>query len=387
MQCPHPFSGEYEDMANQDEDKNTSRTILLLLVTALLAVASVVLGFYLLRNTLADSFAFIYFARGTELSRQDAAKLEQDLKSDLGSFADRIELLAFYSFKTYKDGLTPEDLANRREHILWIIEHEPVSNFASTHEAAFDPDGRDPEGLQQGQKLWLEHVQARPTSARILYNAGQFFFWANDWTQSEELLERAYAIEPKNHDIASSLAGLYWRDARHSLTHDQVTSMAAKSLKVFEQALSDTHDPRNRLNDLPEAAQAAFEAGEYDRAAAYSREGLSLAERPAYVDSNADAIHYGNIVLGRIAVRQGNVATASAYLLKAATIKGNPHLDTFGPNMMLAKELLEKGERKSVVEYFDRCGKFWKDDDGKLSQWRSSVLSGSNPDFGANLRY
>jgi flagellar basal body-associated protein FliL len=83
MQCPHPFSGEYEDMANQDEDKNTSRTILLLLVTALLAVASVVLGFYLLRNTLADSFAFIYFARGTELSRQDAAKLEQDLKSDL----------------------------------------------------------------------------------------------------------------------------------------------------------------------------------------------------------------------------------------------------------------------------------------------------------------
>ncbi|MGB9283993.1 MAG: hypothetical protein WCB59_08250, partial [Candidatus Sulfotelmatobacter sp.] len=63
------------------------------------------------------------------------------------------------------------------------------------------------------------------------------------------------------------------------------------------------------------------------------------------------------------------------------------HLDTFGPNMMLAKELLEKGERKSVLEYFDLCGKFWGDDDKKLVQWRSAVISGSDPGFAANLRY
>ncbi|MBZ5706482.1 MAG: hypothetical protein LAN63_14115 [Acidobacteriia bacterium] len=365
----------------------TSRTILVLSAISLFAVASVVVGYRALRNQLVDRLSFIYFARGTQLSKQDADRLERDLKSDPGSFADRIELLAFYSFKIYKDGLTPEELANRREHVLWVIEHQPASNFASSHEAAFDPDGRDPEGLQQGGKLWLQHAHARPTDSRILYNAGQFFFWANDWKQSEDLLERAYAIDPANHDIAFSLAGHYWRDARHSSTAEQVTRMAAKSLKVFEQALRDTHDPRDQLNDLPEAAQAAFEAGEYERAAAYSKEVLSLADRPDYADSNADAIHYGNIVLGRIALRQGNVAAASAFLLKAATVKGNPHLDTFGPNMMLAKELLEKGERKSVLEYFDLCGKFWTDDDGKLGQWRSAVLSGANPDFGANLRY
>ena len=66
--------------------------------------------------------------------------------------------------------------------------------------------------------------------------------------------------------------------------------MAAKSLEVFEQALNDTHDPRERLNDLPDAAQAAFEAGEYERAAAYSKELLSLAEQPEYADNNSDAI-------------------------------------------------------------------------------------------------
>jgi len=363
------------------------RTRVVLLGVALVAAASVVVG-YAVRDSLTDRLAFIYFGRGTQLSKQGADKLEQELKkSDPNSFADRIELLAFYSFKIAGDGLTPEELANRREHILWVIEHQPESTFAADPAAAFDPYGRDPQGLQQGKRLWLQQVQTKPTDARILYNAGRFFAWVDDWQQSEELLERAYAITPTTHDIASFLAGLYWRDTRHSSTSEQVAGMAAKSLKVFEQALSDTHDKRELLDDLPDAAQAAFEAGEYERAATYSKEVLSLAEQPEYADNNADAIHYGNIVLGRIALRQGDVRAASAYLLKAAEIKGNPHLDTFGPNMMLAKELLEKGERKSVLQYFDLCGKFWADDDKKLDQWRSAVTSGSDPDFAANLRY
>jgi len=358
-----------------------------LLSVVLVAVASVAVGFYTLRNTLTDRNAFIYFERGTQLSKQGADKLEQDLKSDPNSFADRIELLAFYSFKITGDGLTPEELTNRREHILWVIAHQPSSTFAADYAAAFDADGHDPAGLQQGKTLWLQQMQTRPTDARILYNAGRFFAWVDDWQQSEELMERAYAIKPTDHAIASFLAGLYWRDARHSSNSEQVTAVAAKSLKVFGQALSDTQDSRERLNDLPDAAQAAFEAGEYETAAAYSKAVLSLAEQPEFVDNSADAIHYGNIVLGRIALRQGDVTAASAYLLKAAKIKGNPHLDTFGPNMMLAKELLEKGERKSVLEYFDLCGKFWADDDKKLDQWRSAVTSGSDPNFAASLRY
>ncbi len=213
----------------------------------------------------------------------------------------------------------------------------------------------------------MQQVQTKPTDTRILYNAGRFFAWVDDWKQSEELLERAYAIKPTTHDIASFLAGLYWRDAKHSSTSEQVAGMAAKSLEVFEQALNDTHDPRERLNDLPDAAQAAFEAGEYERAAAYSKELLSLAEQPEYADNNSDAIHYGNIVLGRIALRQGDVTAASAYLLKAVKIKGNPHLDTFGPNMMLAKELTNQeleAPRSQIHHYqpqqqhraFQACG-------------------------------
>lgn len=352
-------------------------------------IVGLAIGVYIYSNAPTDRLEFVYFARGSQLSIEGAGTVEQDLKSHPDSFGDRIELLAFYSFKAtlHHAELTAADLANRREHIFWVIDHEPESDFAGSLEAAFDGDNCDPDGVQRAKQLWSEHVQQEPTDARILYNAGRFSSWVDNWRQSEELLERAYAIAPGNHDIASHLAELYLRDARHSMTAEQASAMAIKSLRAYEQALKDAHNSRERLNDFPEAAQAAFGAGDYERAATLSREGLTLAEQAEYRENGDDAVHYGNIVLGRLAVRQGNIADASAHLLKAATIKGNPHLDTFGPNMMLAKELLEKGERKSVLSYFDLCAKFWTNDSGKLSQWRSLVLSGANPDFGDNLRY
>jgi len=363
------------------------RTVWLLLVVVIFVGTSTIVGFYGLRNVVANRLDFIYFARGTQLSKQEADKLEKDLKRDPGSFADRMELLAFYGFKIYKAGLTPEEIASRREHTLWVIRNQPTSNLAGRFEAAFDGDTLDPDGVQQAKTLWSHLVEQEPNDAIILYNAGKFFSWVDDWQKSEELIERAFAVAPDNHEIASSLGGLYWRDARHASTPEKSKSMADRALKVYERALRDTHEPRERLRDLPNAAQAAFESGDYELAAAYSREGLTLALDPEYVASNADAIHYGNIVLGRIALRRGDMGVASAHLLKAAEVRDSPHLATFGPNMMLARELLENGERKSVLEYFDLCGKFWTSDERKLSHWRASVLSGGVPDFGANLHY
>jgi hypothetical protein len=55
--------------------------------------------------------------------------------------------------------------------------------------------------------------------------------------------------------------------------------------------------------------------------------------------------------------------------------------------MTLAKELLEWGQVETVLEYFNRCGKFWKGDRGKLEEWSKLVKAGKVPDFGANLSY
>ena len=55
--------------------------------------------------------------------------------------------------------------------------------------------------------------------------------------------------------------------------------------------------------------------------------------------------------------------------------------------MSLAKDLLEKGERDVVLEYFEACRKFWKMGEDDLDKWSKEVKAGTIPDFGANLVY
>jgi hypothetical protein len=62
-------------------------------------------------------------------------------------------------------------------------------------------------------------------------------------------------------------------------------------------------------------------------------------------------------------------------------------MNSFGPNMSLAKDLLQKGERDVVLEHFELCRKFWKMDRGRVDQWSQDVNAGKIPDFGANLVY
>ena len=38
---------------------------------------------------------------------------------------------------------------------------------------------------------------------------------------------------------------------------------------------------------------------------------------------------------------------------------GSPQLNSFGPDFMLDRELLEKGERAAVLAHLELVGKFW----------------------------
>lgn len=162
----------------------------------------------------------------------------------------------------------------------------------------------------------------------------------------------------------------------------------SRRLAKAEEEIRTAKDDYWRLLPLGVAAMASVDTGDYKKARRYAGELLRLSyelfpkERP-----DADGIHKGNIVLGRLALRAGDAEGARAYLLKSARVEGSPVLGSFGPNMMLAKELLEKGERDVVLEYFDLCEKFWELGHKQLGRWRSQVRAGTIPDFGANLVY
>ena len=115
------------------------------------------------------------------------------------------------------------------------------------------------------------------------------------------------------------------------------------------------------------------------------------------IDTNS--WNYGNVIydanglLGRIAIREGDVSAAKKYLLTAGKTPGSPQLNSFGPHFTLARELMEKGEPDTVLDFLDLVGKFWADPEQKnansrnvaamnrkqLNLWKQEIQGGKIP--------
>jgi hypothetical protein len=141
----------------------------------------------------------------------------------------------------------------------------------------------------------------------------------------------------------------------------------------------------NRSYALPQLAKAAVKAGALDKASLYANELLTSAHAGDWNDGNA--VHDGNMVRGLVALHSGNVEQAAKDLIEAGKTPGSPQLNSFGPNMTLASELLERGQRDAVLEYLTLCKKFWSLGASKLDAWIDAIQTGGKPDFGANLAF
>lgn len=136
---------------------------------------------------------------------------------------------------------------------------------------------------------------------------------------------------------------------------------------------------------LPIAAKQAVIIKKYDRAKYFATELLKFSNMYKNDWNYGNAVHDGNMVLGMIALKNGNTENAKIYLIKSGKISGSPQLSSFGPEMMLAHALLEKGERSIVIEYLKLCKVFWKKDSGRIDSWIASIKGGGRPYFGINL--
>jgi hypothetical protein len=53
--------------------------------------------------------------------------------------------------------------------------------------------------------------------------------------------------------------------------------------------------------------------------------------------------------------------------------------------MRLAKEMVEAGERETVLENLALCGSFWELGRGRLNDWSLDIKAGRSSDFGDSL--
>jgi hypothetical protein len=171
------------------------------------------------------------------------------------------------------------------------------------------------------------------------------------------------------------------------ITPDQDAELRAIALERAPLEVAAVEQAENRDDlffALPGAAISAYRLGDSVAAHAYANQALDLAAQYENNWNRGNAIHFAHTTLGLLALQDGRTSAAEAELLASATA-GSPQLDTFGPSMQLARELLKQGRTEPVLQYLERCRSFWKMGAVWLDLWEAKVRAGQLPNFLMNL--
>ena len=147
------------------------------------------------------------------------------------------------------------------------------------------------------------------------------------------------------------------------------------------------------LLGLRSATERAIDRGLLDEAERLAQQYLDLAHAFPTDWYHGNGVHHAHRLLGQIALERGDTEAAARELLASGTGPSSPQLASFGPNMSLAKALLERGERDVVLDYLKACRTMWTmsgagpSREHPLDRWERAITAGLEPDFGPNLMY
>ncbi|MDB5392316.1 MAG: hypothetical protein JWM11_7962 [Planctomycetaceae bacterium] len=319
--------------------------------------------------------------RGLFLTAQQAESLEKDLIQNPNDVSTRTQLVSYY----HVSGLTePVARAAIEGHILWLIKNSPESAVLGRPEGLLFPIVH-PNGYPAGLQAWVDQLNAQPQNLKVLYNAAMYFN-LNEREWALRTFQMGEALDPNDPRWPEHIGKIYcgqYGTGRSKGSPD----VAAKALAYLEKAFTMPSD-KERPGLLYGLAKMAVACNDLAKAKNYAEEILNDNQEDEEENWNfGNNVHHGNLILGRVALRSGDIEEAKTRLLKSGQTPGSPQLDSFGPNMFLAKELLEIGEKEVVLKYFDLCSKFWESHLNTLKDWTKVVVEGGIPDFGPNLRY
>ncbi len=140
-----------------------------------------------------------------------------------------------------------------------------------------------------------------------------------------------------------------------------------------------------RASFLPNLTCLSWLAGQYEKTKSYADESATIGGGLTGVDDKHLVLYWGYHFLGLLASAANDFDSAKSYLIRSGEVAGGPALAITGPNMTLAKVLLERGETNSVLAFMAAWSGRWNQDGGRLALWESVVRGGAVPDFKRSL--
>ena len=204
------------------------------------------------------------------------------------------------------------------------------------------------------------------------------FLTCSDKAKCGELLRRARSLEPDNPEWSRRLGHLY---SLQMIGKDAAArrDWAAMAQAEYERGQGLYRDERERLGQLPNLADAAFEAGDYAKARTYASELLSRADaadkgkRPSFTATRSSGDSPSSTAMCRGPRR---------HLLASAETNGSPVPMQFRTEHGACQGVTRPGRAGCRSRYLERCSSFWQYGADELSQWAAAIERGETPDFG-----
>ena len=202
-------------------------------------------------------------------------------------------------------------------------------------------------------------------------------------TYGESLLIRANQMSGGKDSYV--LGSMYYQRSLGASNEDERLALKKKAFELERTAAAELEKTSGPV--LESLAGLALDVG--DRAAAEKYANALMNSVPAIPEEamRGQMLHKAHIFVGRLELAKGNIDAAKEHLLAAGRVQKGVTLSSFGPNMSLAKELLEHGQKGVVLQYLDECAEFWTTGGPRLAKWKQEIEAGNVPEFGANLTY
>lgn len=300
-----------------------------------------------------------------DISSKQAKELEARLVEEPFDREARASLVGYYSNGRTK---AKSSELKRIQHVFWILENEPDCDLGTTPYLRISKTDY-PEEYEQAKEIVLRQCEKFKKNPTVLMDLGMFFS-AEEPHLALQFLRQAHSIEEKTikHRIA------FW--ISQTLNHVGRSTNNIEDLREaveFMQEAVRAKTPNEEFDYRFWLANMAFESEQFELAKQISDE--ILVDNPA----NHQCVHVARNILGILFFREKDIPAAAEQLLLSAKVKGSPRLCSYGPMMKLAQELLEFGERHTVIQYLKDCRKFWKMEQRELTKWIQEIESGGIP--------
>jgi tetratricopeptide (TPR) repeat protein len=342
-------------------------------------------------NLKAFNYAFTApWFEGYKLSPEEVTELENTVEINPENLEARSRLLSYYYTHSARD----KTLRPKQERIvLWLIQNHPDSKILGDLHGKLIPRINN---YAVGETLWNSQLQKYPDNLKVISNACGYFQVGNI-----DLAIRCYkygkSIDPENASEWDRKLGTSYNAKMVNSPADQQSLWAQEALSAFENAYAESKPKTYSYNAggsdrtfafpdilksslLPLMAKAALAADDLDKAVKYANQMLETAGERENSLQKGDYIYTGNSILGLVSVQKGDLESADEYLLNAGETPGSAGL-TIGPDMSLAKVLLSRGHRDTVLAFLKKIQKFSDSNLSHVGQWIQEMEEGKIPDF------